>query len=210
MKRILTAGLVVLAGCSSARQPVTEVAPAAPAPVTTNQAAIERARADSARYPYTEADVAFMTNMIGHHSQAIHISGWAPTHGASPAVRRLAERIINAQQDEIVTMKQWLVDRQKPMPDEHAHHAHMAGMLSEAQLKALNAARGAEFDRMFLTLMIQHHRGAVQMVRDLMASQGAAQDLTVFKFANDVQVDQSTEVARMEQMLANMPDSSKE
>lgn len=196
-------------GCASAPpQPRDEQA--APVEVTTNAAAIEKARADSARYPYTEADVAFMTNMIGHHAQAVQVSAWAPTHGGNAAVQRLAARIINSQQDEIVTMKQWLVDRRKPLPEGHAHHAHMPGMLTEDQLKQLNAARGGEFDRLFLMLMIQHHKGAIQMVQQLFASHGAAQDLMVFKFANAVQVDQSTEVARMEQMLVSLPNSSRE
>ncbi len=198
---------LALMACSSAPPPAAP-APASPAPVTvtTNEAAIAKARADSARYPYTEADVRFMSNMIGHHAQAIHMSRWAPTHGADPAVLRLAERIINAQQDDITIMQQWLIDRQKPVPglDSHSHHMHMAGMLTEAQLQQLDAARSREFDRLFLTFMIQHHKGAVAMVQELFGSYGAAQDQTVFKFASDVGVDQTTEIARMEQMLASL------
>lgn len=202
--------LVLAAAC--ARTPAPPVpAPASPGPpvVTTNAAAIAKARADSARYPYTEADVEFMTKMIGHHSQAVQISRWALTHGANPAVARLAERVINAQVDEITIMQQWLIDRQKPVPGlgadaSHTHHLHMPGMLTEAQLQQLDAARGPEFDRLFLTFMIQHHKGAVEMVRKLFGTGGAAQDLLVFKFANDVQVDQTTEVARMEQMLTSL------
>jgi uncharacterized protein (DUF305 family) len=202
--------ILLAAGCGSAPEPQSPTpGQASPVPpVTTNAAAIEKARADSARYPYTEADVQFMTHMIGHHAQAVLIARWAPTHGANAAVQRLAERVVNAQQDEIRTMQQWLMDRRKPVPgltdQGHTHHAQMPGMLTEAQLEQLDAARGAEFDRLFLTLMIQHHRGAVEMVRQLFGTGGAAQDLLVFKFANDVQVDQTTEVARMEQMLANL------
>ena len=170
----------------------------------------DRARADSARYPYTEADVHFMSAMIGHHSQALLMAGWAPSRAAGQSVRTLAERIINGQQDEIGTMQQWLGDRGKPVPDTarmgtsgQAHHGmSMPGMLTEAQLRQLERANGGEFDRLFLTYMIQHHRGAVAMVKDLFGSQGAAQDEIVFKFANDVSVDQSTEIERMERMLA--------
>jgi uncharacterized protein (DUF305 family) len=92
---------------------------AAPAPgeQASLEAAIERARADSARYPYTRADIAFMTGMIHHHAQAIAMSRWAPTHGASAAVQRLAARIINAQRDEIGTMQRWLRVRNQPVPD---------------------------------------------------------------------------------------------
>ena len=182
-------------------------------------AAIAKAREDSARRPYTAADVHFMTGMIGHHAQAILMAGWAPTHGASPSVRVLCERIINAQRDEIATMQQWLRDRQQSVPDatpmamampmeghdhagmERGHAMLMPGMLTDEQLKQLDAARGKEFDRLFLTFMIQHHKGAVEMVKQLFDSYGAAQDDLVFKFASDVNVDQTTEIARMERML---------
>ena len=205
------AGITValtLAACSTAPQGAAGSSQAAP--VGSDSSAIARARADSARYPYTEADVRFMSAMIGHHAQALQIAAWAPTHAASPAVRTLAERIINGQQDEIVTMQRWLRDREKPVPEpgrtgtKHSDHhgSSMPGMLSDVQLGQLEAARGAEFDRLFLTFMIQHHRGAVSMVRELFGTTGAARDETVFKFANDVSVDQTTEVARMEKMLA--------
>ena len=176
-------------------------------------AAIAQARADSARLPYTAADIHFMSSMIGHHAQAIVMSRWAPTHGASHSLQTLAERIINAQQDEIVTMQRWLRDRRQPVPDATTigmkmmmngmeHVMLMPGMLTEAQMKELDAARGPEFDRLFLIFMIQHHRGAVSMVKDLFGTYGAGQDETVFKFASDVNVDQTTEIARMEKMLA--------
>ena len=174
---------------------------------------VARARADSARLPYTVADIQFMTRMIGHHAQAVRIARWAPTHGASASVRTLAARIINAQEDEIATMRQWLRDRLQPVPEPDAadhsihagHDASMHGMLTAAQLRELDAARGTQFDRLFLSLMIQHHRGAVEMVKELFGSYGAAQDETVFKFASDVNVDQSTEIERMEKMLAALP-----
>ena len=212
MRELQTSALVLLAAtlaaCSSATSTTTTTAvtPAAPT-VSTNAAAIARAREDSVRYPYIEADVRFMTNMIGHHAQAIKISHWASTHGASPAILRLADRVINAQQDEITIMQQWLIDRQKPLPgnDAHQHHMHMAGMLTDEQLAQLDKARGAEFDRLFLTFMIQHHKGAVEMVKELLAVPGAAVDLQVFKFSSDVNVDQTTEIARMEQMLNALP-----
>jgi uncharacterized protein (DUF305 family) len=186
-----------------------------PAATEADRAAIAKARSDSARYPYTEADVRFIARMIGHHSQAITMSRLAPTHGASDAVRRLAERIINAQQDEIVIMTQWLRDRGQPVPDtgammDHSQHAGhdammmMPGMLTPEQMQQLDAARGVEFDRLFLTFMIQHHRGAITMVEELIATPGAAQDQSVFKLASDVNVDQTTEVARMTTMLATI------
>jgi uncharacterized protein (DUF305 family) len=207
--RVLMILAVGLGACSSATR-TTAITPAAPA-VSTNAEAIARAREDSVRYPYIEADVRFMTNMIGHHAQAIKVAKWAASHGASAAVQRLADRIVNAQEDEIVIMQQWLIDRQKPVPagDAHAHHAHMPGMLTEEQLTQLDNARGADFDRLFLTLMIQHHRGAVDMVKELLAVPGAAVDLLVFKLSSDINVDQSTEIARMEQMLASLTNTQR-
>jgi uncharacterized protein (DUF305 family) len=164
------------------------------------------------RQSHTAADVHFMTAMIGHHAQAIDMARWAPTHGASPPLLVLAERIINAQQDEIALMQQWLRDRQLPVPEARAvpmkmtmggveHAMLMPGMLTDDQMKELDQARGKEFDRLFLTFMIRHHRGAVTMVEDLFKSQGAALDDTVFKLASDVSADQTSEIERMEKML---------
>jgi uncharacterized protein (DUF305 family) len=185
----------------------------APAPIPrTSAGAIAKAKADSVRHPYTGADVHFMSSMIGHHAQAIVMANLAASHGAGAPVRRLADRIINSQQDEIATMQRWLADRLKPVPEARPsvmkmtmngaeHEMLMPGMLTEAQMKQLDQARGAEFDRLFLTFMIQHHRGAVSMVKDLFDSYGAGQDEAVFKFASDVNVDQFTEIERMENML---------
>lgn len=186
------------------------------APVHTDSAAIATARADSARLPYTKADVAFVSGMIHHHAQAILMANWAPTHGASPDVRTLCGRIINAQLDEIHRMEQWLADRRQPlvqpqftrdtsMRDMAGMHmagdSLMPGMLSSAQLDTLENARGEDFDRLFLTYMIQHHTGAVHMVQQLFSTYGAGQDETIFKMATDINVDQRTEIARMHRML---------
>jgi len=204
-----------VAACSSASH-----APPAATPATANQqgeaAAIARAKADSLRYPYTAADVHFMQGMIAHHAQAITMAGWAPSHGASSSVRTLAARITNAQQDEIVTMQSWLSDRHQMVPAATAapmkmtmngkeQEMLMPGMLTDAQMHQLDQAKGEEFDREFLTFMIQHHKGAVSMVQDLFDTYGAAQDELTFKYASDVNVDQTTEIARMERMLFALP-----
>ncbi len=211
------ATVVAVAACSRAvQQPVLTSPSSQPAATSQgNPAGIAKARADSIRRPYTAADIHFMSAMVGHHTQAVAMSRWAPTHGASAAVQRLAERIINGQQDEIAIMQQWLADRQQPVAESGPggmkmkmngveHVMMMPGMLTEPQLKELDAARGKEFDRLFLVFMIRHHRGAVAMVKDLFSSYGAGQDETVFKFASDVNVDQATEIDRMEKMLASL------
>ncbi len=163
--------------------------------------------------PYVAADAQFMTGMIGHHAQAVLISGWAPSHGASQSIVLLTERIVVGQQDEIALMTRWLKDRGEPVPDpSHAHAgmdhgAHMPGMLSAEQLAALDAARGPEFDRLFLTYMIQHHLGAIVMVDQLFATQGAGQDEATFRLASDIYADQTTEIRRMQLMLDALPPS---
>jgi uncharacterized protein (DUF305 family) len=189
-------------------------APSSPSPQSEmgDAAAMRRAQADSLRYPYTVADIRFMSGMISHHAQAIAMAKLAPTHNAGAAVQRLAARIINAQTDEISVMQTWLRDRRQPVPEANPagmkmtmggmeHMMLMPGMLSEEQMKQLDGARGPEFDRLFLTYMIQHHRGAVAMVDELFANKGSALNELVFKFAADVHVDQTTEIARMTQML---------
>lgn len=206
---------IAASACTSAGHGAMQTSTSPTTARPSDAAYIAQARADSLRLPYTEADVHFMSGMIHHHAQAIVMSHWAPTHGASPPILRLASRIINAQQDEIVTMQRWLRDRQKPvqeatpggmtmMMDGMEHTMLMPGMLTEAQMKQLDAARGDEFDRLFLTFMMQHHRGAVSMVKDLFATYGAGQDETVFKFASDVNVDQTTEIVRMEKLLTQV------
>lgn len=179
------------------------------------EGARDRARADSVRYPYTKADIDFMSGMIHHHAQAIVMAKWAPSHGANPAVQRLSERIVNAQADEIGLMSRWLEDRRQPVPTPNPmgmpmemggaeHVMPMPGMLTAAQMKELDAAHGMDFDRLFLTYMIQHHKGAVTMVHDLYTHRQSGQDETVFKFASDVEVDQTTEINRMARMLVTL------
>ncbi|MBI2073014.1 MAG: DUF305 domain-containing protein [Gemmatimonadetes bacterium] len=168
------------------------------------------------RYPFTEADVQFVTGMISHHAQAIVMAGWAPTHDASESIQRLSERIINAQTDEIALMQAWLRDRDQPVPEAKPmpvkmmmhgmeHEMMMPGMLSDEQMQQLDQARGGEFDRLFLTFMIQHHRGAVTMVEQLLSSPGAGQDEAVYKFSSDIYADQTTEIERMTKMLLTLP-----
>ena len=186
-----------------------------PAPARPLTPAQQVAR-DGGIAPYTAADVAFRQGMIGHHAQAVAMAAFAEPNGASSPVRVLAGRIAVAQADEIDFMADWLLRRKQAVPprdgsDHGAHHAHgagapaMPGMLSPAQMDTLARARGAAFDWHFLTYMIQHHRGAIAMVDDLMAARRAANDDQVFKFVSDVVADQTTEIGRMELLLRSIP-----
>jgi uncharacterized protein (DUF305 family) len=220
---VVALSALALAACGGSR-PSTPPAPQAPEAQGSSAAEIEalwRARTDSSRMRFTPADVRFMTMMIGHHAQALIMSDMAPSHGASPAVQRLTSRIINAQKDEIATMQRWLRDRGQLVPevhleglkvllDDNPRPVYMHGMLDEKEMRELDAARGTGFDRLFLTGMIKHHSGAVDMVHDLFATDGAAQDELAFKLANDIQVDQTTEIARMKRMLAAVEASGRE
>lgn len=194
----LAAAVVVSAGCAASAR--SSAPPAASAPI------------GIAALRHTDADVHFMSGMIHHHAQAVLIAQWAPTHGAGGDLQRLCERIVVGQGDEIVLMQNWLKDKGAPVPeatpgpmkmrmDGMEHEMLMPGMLSESDLEQLDAARGDEFDRLFLTFMIRHHEGALEMVDKLFASPGAAQDETVFRFASDVFADQTTEIRVMEEML---------
>jgi uncharacterized protein (DUF305 family) len=162
---------------------------------------------------YTPADVHFIAGMIGHHAQAIQMAKWAPSHGASPSVRVLCERIVVAQTDEIAFAQRWLRERGEFVPpaDPRGHFMQgvdqpmlMPGMLTPEQMARLDSARGPEFDRRFLTFMIQHHQGAITMVQQLLAVPGAAQDGPIFRFSSDVHADQTTEINRMKLMLDNL------
>ena len=215
MRRLAAAAGVVAAGalaaCGGPRSAV-ESTPPTPVRVLGDSAAIANAKPDATRFPYTEADVHFISGMIGHHSQAIIMALLAATHGASQSIQTLAGRVINAQQDEIALMQQWLKDRGQRVPEPSrtgvkmtmggmTHEMSMPGMLTEAQLQELDKARGREFDELFLRYMIQHHQGAVTMVKELFSNRGAGLDETVFKLASDVNVDQTTEIERMQKML---------
>ncbi len=177
---------------------------------------VEQARRDSIRRPYNAADIAFMSGMIGHHAQAVKMAGWCESHDASKSLQIYCGRVAMAQTAEIGLMQAWLKDRNRPVPvadprgmkmmmDGMEHIMMMPGMLTATQMAQLDSARGVTFDRLFLTFMIQHHRGAITMVDTLFNTSGAGQDEIVFKFANDVQADQTTEIERMELMLEALP-----
>jgi uncharacterized protein (DUF305 family) len=158
------------------------------------------------------ADVKFMQGMIMHHSQAVEMTELLRTRSHDKEVQALGKRISVSQTDEMRFMRQWLADRGEPlsehegmegmdMPGMDMSMPMMPGMLTAEQMKALAAATGPEFDHLFLTGMIQHHSGALAMVKDLFASQGAGQDPQLFDFASDVDNTQQAEIDIMKHML---------
>lgn len=161
-------------------------------------------------YPHTEADVRFMQGMIHHHAQALAMTALAAEQAGSADIRLLARRIEISQHDEIAFMQRWLTERDERAPAvdlEQMHHLageeeeYMPGMLTHAQMEQLAAASGSEFDRLFLEFMIQHHDGALIMVDELFANDGAAQEMEIEQFVSHVEADQSTEIRRMQNML---------
>lgn len=184
---------------------------------------------------FTDADVAFMQGMIHHHGQALEMTALIPDRTTSTAIRQMGLRMEISQTDEIALMERWLQDRGLEVPawrrvgdeapmehgaghgatghaamdhaamDHGSHGPGMPGMLTPEQLAQLEASSGVEFDRLFLELMIQHHRGALVMVRDLYNSPGAAQESLVYHFASEVDADQDIEIRRMLEILQTLP-----
>jgi uncharacterized protein (DUF305 family) len=161
---------------------------------------------DESGVRHTAADAQFMQGMIGHHAQALEMVAFVATRSHNQDLKRLALRIDVSQRDEMEMMRHWLERRDEPLPDPHAHHGthRMPGMLTDAQMTALAAAQGTAFDRLFLEGMIQHHGGALTMVKDLFASRGAGQEPEIFDFASDVEADQTMEIARMRALLKEL------
>jgi uncharacterized protein (DUF305 family) len=211
--RLLTLVLAAALGaaCRTASGPTTPqttatapqiLQPGAPGestrPVTANQAS------DLSKVQATEADVKFMQGMIGHHAQALEMVELLKTRTANEGMKKLALRIEVSQEDEIKMMQEWLQRRGQPLPDPHAHHKGgmlMPGMLTSDEMARLAAAKGVEFDRLFLEGMIKHHGGALTMVQELFGSPGAGQESDIFAFASDVDADQRMEIERMGAML---------
>lgn len=157
---------------------------------------------------YTASDAQFMRGMIPHHQQALEMSRLAPDRTNSPELLEIAGKIEAAQGDEIAFMEQWLTSRGESIDQSHAHTGHhtMKGMATEAQMASLAAASGVEFDRQFLSLMIAHHEGAIDMVEALMEQPGSAYDPTLFEFTTDVSNDQSKEIELMHGLLLDLSD----
>jgi uncharacterized protein (DUF305 family) len=188
------------ASCRSAAPPLIQPG----APGGSNRVITADQAADLSRVKYTPADVRFMQGMIGHHQQALEMTELLKTRTASDDMRKLAHRIELSQSDEIRMMQDWLTQRGQALPDPHAHHrggALMPGMLTADEMARLGAAKGPDFDRLFLEYMIKHHAGALVMVEELLAQPGGAQESEINAFASDVDADQRMEIDRMRAML---------
>lgn len=207
-------GLLTLTVC--AQQPYSTpvvVQPGAPGQPTRTLPPSTRATLP----PSSPADVRFMQGMIMHHGQAVEMTALIESRTVNKDLRSLGSRISSSQADEIKFMKRWLEARGEPistmmpemagmsMPGHASHKMLMPGMLSEEQMEALKKAKGEEFDRLFLTGMIQHHGGALIMVKDLFDTAGAGQDAELFNFATDVDSGQRAEIRVMESMLRDKP-----
>lgn len=167
--------------------------------------------------PRSAADIQFMQHMIVHHAQAVEMTALIDSHTENKELRTLGARISRSQADEIKFMKRWLTARGEPtsmpmhsmhnMPgmDMSNHEMLMPGMLTAKQMDALKNANGAEFDRLFLTGMIQHHNGALDMVKDLFDTAGSGQDAELFNFVTDVDSGQRAEIKIMQTMLGEKP-----
>jgi uncharacterized protein (DUF305 family) len=160
--------------------------------------------------PRSQADVEFMQGMIMHHAQAVEMTALIASHTENKELRSLGARISSSQSDEIKLMQRWLAARGErisvdmPGMDMSRHSSHqqlMPGMLTPEQMEALRKAKDAEFDHLFLTGMIQHHDGALTMVKDLFDTAGAGQDADVFNFATDADNTQRAEIKIMQSML---------
>ena len=207
------ASLFPLRVCAQQTAPATPVVvqPGAPGKPTRTLPPTMRATLP----PASPADVQFMQGMIMHHAQAVEMTALIESHTENKDVRSLGARISRSQSDEIKFMKRWLAARGQPiseaMPDmpqmnmSHEPMALMPGMLTPEQMEALRKAKGQEFDHLFLTGMIQHHGGALTMVKDLFDTAGAGQDAELFNFATDVDSGQRAEIRIMQSMLKKKP-----
>lgn len=210
---ICLAALPILGQQTDLNAPVL-VRPGAPGQATRVLPATTRATLP----PRSVKDVEFMQGMIMHHAQAVEMTAMIESRTVNKDVRLLGARISQSQLDEMKFMKRWLAARGEPdsmpmpdMPSSHSHANHsatqkghqmmMPGMLSQQQMSELRKSKGSEFDKLFLTGMIQHHIGALVMVKDLFDTAGAGQDAELFNLATDVDTSQRAEIGIMRNML---------
>jgi uncharacterized protein (DUF305 family) len=203
-------GLLLAAGvpkdlfCSAARAQTAPAPPVVVQPGAPGKPSRRLPPSTTAKLPpRSPAEVEFMQGMIMHHAQAVEMTALIPSHTQNKDLRSLGARISSSQSDEINFMKRWLAARGEPvsMAMPGMDMPLMPGMLTPQQMDALRKAKDAEFDHLFLTGMIQHHNGALTMVKDLFDTAGAGQDAEVFNFATDADNTQRAEIRIMQTML---------
>ena len=193
------------AACRAAGGPATPPLIQPGAPGETSRVITPEKAVDLPAVRPTIDDVRFMQGMIGHHAQALEMTALVAARSGRDDVKLMAQRITLSQADEIKMMQEWLASRGEQVPDAHAHHGVlMPGMLTDEEMSRLAGATGAEFDRLFVELMIKHHGGALTMVEALLGHPGAGQDPELFAFASDVDVDQRGEIARLAAVLKEL------
>lgn len=206
---LILCALATAAACRSASSgapPATQILqPGAPGQETRTIGVA--AATDLSKVQFTAADTKFMQGMIGHHAQAVEMVALIPSRTQNQYMKMLGQRIDISQEDEMKMMRGWLQARGQAIPGPHSHHepgGMMPGMLTTEEMTALAAAKGVEFDRLFLMGMIKHHMGAITMVGELFKTPGAGQDGEIFAFASDVDSDQRMEIDRMGAMLKEL------
>jgi len=201
---VFVLGGALLSGCTGEEAPSAKPPETPPVRVVLPGKPGESARvtdSDQVRAPdgstYSVIDITFVQMMIVHHAQAVEMAGLAAEHAGSPTLRKLAERISAAQRPEMDWLRAWLKARGQAESDPAHDHDAMPGMQSAADMTALAAARGADFDRRFVTMMIDHHRGALRMAGDV-ATGGSDEKLR--ETANEMSIEQASEIHRLEQL----------
>lgn len=203
---VIVSLVVVLSGCSSSTPPQTPRADST-APVIAPGRPGEQAKTLSPAEAATAvpsptanaADITYAQNMVVHHRQAMDMSLLAPSRADSAKLKSLADRIQAAQGPEIQFMTTWLREQEQQVPDHHAAHDGMPGMATPEQIEALKAAKGKDFDRMFLQLMINHHLGAIKMSEQVLTG---GSHIRIEELANEISVEQTAEIRRMQEMQA--------
>ncbi|CAN5869730.1 DUF305 domain-containing protein [soil metagenome] len=221
MAAVALAGLFSLPVCAQQADPATPVVVQPGAPGQPSRTLPSSTRATLP--PRSPADVKFMQGMIMHHAQAVEMIALIESRTENKNLRALGERISSSQSDEIKFMKRWIEARGEAvspsmpempgmnMPSHTTHSSQsdhpmlMPGMLTAKQMEALKKAKGEEFDRLFLSGMIQHHNGALIMVKDLFDTAGAGQDAELFNFVTDVDSGQRAEIRILQTMLGKNP-----
>lgn len=211
--------VAALTGCTSSQETSAALDPdvrhlQAGAPGEPNAVLTEAPEDLQLGSPFTADDAAFLAGMQAHHEQALEMTALVPDRAGREDLRLFAERMHISQEGEVELISGWLEEHEAALEktgeghgshDDHAEHGDMPGMLTQAELDAMEAATGERFVQLFLIGMTKHHQGALSMVGDLLSTEGAAADPRLFQFASDVDADQRIELDRMQRIAETVP-----